>query len=114
MMRTLARWLAPGALALGLCLGATGVAAGALAQDGAPEGEAGDAAEDRSMAFEAAEGPQTENIPGGALMIAAYGVVWLLVLGYVVSLGYRQASTTDDIDRLRRDLAAAEERTAED
>jgi CcmD family protein len=79
------------------------------------EAESGEtAAEERAMAFEASEGAQTENIPGGALMIAAYGVVWLLVLGYVVSLGYRQARTSGDIERLRRDLKAVEEKAAED
>jgi len=90
--------------------------AAAMAQEDAPAAEeaAESAAEERSMAFEASEGAQTENIPGGGLMIAAYGVVWLLVLGYVVSLGYRQARTSDDIERLRRDLGVAEEKAASD
>ena len=72
-----------------------------------------DAAEDRAMAFEAADGAQTENIPGGGLLIGAYGIVWLVVLGYVLSLGYRQARTRDDIERLRRDLASAKQRAEE-
>lgn len=94
----LALWLGAGSLG-GLSVGVPGVAA---AQDE-------DAAEERAMAFEASEGAQTENIPGGALMIAAYGVVWWLVLGYVVHLGFQQSSTSQDIERLRRDLKAAEE-----
>ena len=73
-----------------------------------------DAAEERAMTFEAAEGAQTENVPGGALLIGAYGLVWLFLLGYVVSLGYRQARTRDDIERLRRDLASAKKRAAEE
>jgi CcmD family protein len=99
------------ALALSALPGAALVPA-AAAQDAAEEAAEG-AAEERSMAFEASEGARTENIPGGALMIAAYGVVWLLVLGYVVSLGYRQARTHGEIERLRRDLSAAEEKAAD-
>mgnify|MGYP006283643547 CR=1 FL=1 len=96
--------LRAGALAVLLAL--PGVAAAQPPADGAPSGES--AAEERAMAFEAAEGARTENVPGGTLLIVAYGVVWLLVLGYVVSLGYRQARTRDEIQRLRQDLAATE------
>lgn len=88
-----------------LALSLTAVASMAAAQ------EEPDAAEERAMTFEAAEGAQTENIPGGGLLIAAYGIVWLFVLGYVVSIGYRQSQTRADIERLRRDLASAKKRT---
>ena len=73
----------------------------ALAQEGEE-----DPLEDRAETFEAAEpGAQTENIPGGMLLIVAYGIAWITVLGYVVSLGFRQAKTAGDLERLRQDLA---------
>lgn len=66
-----------------------------------------DPLEDRAETFEAAEaGAQTENIPGGMLMVVAYNLAWVFVLGYVVSLGFRQARTARDLERLRDDLAA--------
>ncbi|MGF1464742.1 MAG: hypothetical protein ACFCGT_01290 [Sandaracinaceae bacterium] len=94
-MRRIAATLA--ALAL------TALAPAAMAQDDRDEG--------RAEAFEAAaEGAETENVPGGLLLVAAYGTTLVLLLLYVVSLGFRQASTARAIDELRRDLAAAERR----
>jgi CcmD family protein len=75
----------------------------ALAQDAPP---ADDAASSRSAAFEAARGAQVEQVPGGALLVAAYGVVWVLLLGYVVSLGFRQSRVARELDRLRQDVSA--------
>ena len=72
-----------------------------------------DPAEERSQAFEAATGAQTENVPGGTLMVVAYGAVFLLVLGYTVSLGFRQAKTQREIELLRGDLAAAREQAGQ-
>lgn len=66
-----------------------------------------DAAGSRSATFQAAEGARTEDVPGGSLLIGAYGVVWLLVLGYVISLGVRQAHTARAVERLRQDIEAA-------
>lgn len=75
------------------------------------EGEEIDAAEERAMTMEAAEpGAQTENIPGGMLLVAAYGVVWILVFGYVGWLGLRQARLASELERLKGDLAKAERR----
>lgn len=63
---------------------------------------------DRAASFEAVEaGAHTEQVPGGALLVAAYATVWILVLGYVVSLGFRQASTSRELGRLRDDLRRA-------
>ncbi|MCZ7677505.1 MAG: CcmD family protein [Sandaracinaceae bacterium] len=65
-----------------------------------------DAAESRAATFEAARGAQLEEIPGGGLLVAAYGVVFLLVLLYVVSIGFRQARTARELDRLEKDMKA--------
>ena len=87
-------------LAATLAIGVAGASSLALAQDEP------DPAEERAQSFEAAEGAQTENIPGGMLMVVAYGAILLLVLGYVGSLAMRQAKTQEELERLRGDLEA--------
>jgi CcmD family protein len=65
-----------------------------------------DASESRAATFEAAEGAQTEDVPGGALLVAAYGVIWLLVFGFVASIAIRQSRTARELARLREDIKA--------
>lgn len=65
-----------------------------------------DPSSSRAESFQAADGPNTENIPGGALMIGAYGTAFILVLGYVVSLGFRQSATAKDIAALKAEIDA--------
>jgi CcmD family protein len=67
-----------------------------------------DPAEERSATFRAVEGPQTEDVPGGALLVAAYAVVWTLVLLYVLRLGRSQDKLGRDVERLERSLAAGD------
>lgn len=82
------RWL----YALGLCaVLQTGVA---LAQDEAPS-------TGRSTEFRAVEGSEAESVDGGALMVAAYGVILVLVLGYVLHLARLTAGTTAEVARLK-------------
>lgn len=59
-----------------------------------------DPAESRSAAFQAVEGAQGEQVPGGPLMVSAYGVVMALVVGYVARLGLMQRKTAADVERL--------------
>ena len=68
--------------------------------------EAVDPEEDRASAFRAVSGPEAEQVPGGTLLIAAYGVIWVLVLGWFWRLGRLQARTRDDLERLRASLDA--------
>lgn len=49
----------------------------------------GDPGSDRSETFVPVEGPQVEDVPGGALMVGAYALVWLLVFGYIFMLSRR-------------------------
>lgn len=103
MMRTvracrLAAALLSGAIVL---VGVGGAAAPALAQQGM---EAEDPAESRSTAFRAVSGPQTEDVPGGALLVGAYALVWILMLAFVVRLGFLHARTAREIEVLRRRL----------
>ena len=75
-----------------------GVASSGLAED--PESE--DAAESRATAFQAVEGAHKEDVPGGGLLIGAYGFVLLLLVGYVARLAALQNKTSAEIERLTR------------
>lgn len=105
-MRKLIRSLA--ALALAGLLGmATPLAAMAQQQE-QPEGEQVDPSEERATAFRAVEGPVTEDVPGGTLLVVAYGIVWALLLLYVLRLGAVQAGLGREVDRLERSMAATD------
>lgn len=77
-----------------------------LAQDGAGEAAADgkDAAESRATAFQAVEGPQKEQVPGGALLVSAYAFVLVLLVAYVARLGALQSKTAAEVERLTRAL----------
>jgi hypothetical protein len=81
------------------------VPASALAQSDDP-------AESRGASFQAVEGPTTEDVAGGPLLVGAYGTILVLLLAYVLWLGRLQSGTAMEIDRLRsaieRDAAKAE------
>lgn len=95
------------ALALALACAALALPFDALADDVDPESvEASrDAAESRSATFQAVSGGQGEDVPGGPLLVAAYGAVLVLVLGYVLYLGRLSAGASRDLERLERAIA---------
>lgn len=72
----------------------------------ASQPQTGDPADERATEFRAVEGPQVEDVPGGPLLITAYGVVWVLLMLYLVRLGRMQARIARDLGRLERSLAA--------
>ena len=81
-------------------------AAPAFAQDDdAGTASSADPGTSRSAQFRAVHGAPREHVAGGPLLIAAYAVAWLLVLGYVARLGMMQARTRRDVERLERALA---------
>lgn len=92
------------ALALASCL-ALAPAGLALAQEGGGEGES--PAESRATTFQAVQGPTTEEVPGGGLLLGAYGTILVLLLGYVGWLARLQSATTRDLDRLQKALEKA-------
>ena len=67
---------------------------------GSPSVKAEDVAESRAAAFQAVEGSRGEQVPGGPLMVSAYGVVMVLLLGYVARLGLLQRKTAAEVERL--------------
>jgi len=66
-----------------------------------------DAAEQRSQTFQAVEGATKEHVPGGPLLVAAYGVIWALVMLYLIRLVRLQQKAQSDVERLRRALEAS-------
>jgi CcmD family protein len=103
MRRSLAR-IAVFARVSVLSLAALG-AAGALTAS-AQDDTADDTAEDRATSFQAVEGAAKEDVPGGPLLIAAYAVVLVLLVGYTARLGGLQAKTARELERLTRALEA--------
>lgn len=78
------------------CLG--GGLAPALAQ---PAQDAAAAAqEERATSFRAVSGSEAEEVPGGTLMIAAYGLIWLFLMLYLHRIGRLSAGVRADVERL--------------
>jgi hypothetical protein len=94
------------ALAFGLALSAVAPAA-AQPADGATAGATPD---DRATSFRAVSGAEAESVPGGALLVGAYGLVWAFTLLYVLRLAGLSRRTAQDLTRLERTLAEAEAR----
>ena len=84
-----------------------GFVAVAAAQDQGSADGAQDAAESRSTSFQAVEGAQGEQIPGGPLVVGAYGFVLVLIIAYVARLARMQAQTTAEVERLTRAIEQA-------
>jgi len=57
-------------------------------------------------AFRPVQGAERDRAPGGLLLLVAYGLVWLLLLLYVVHIGRLQAKTQSELERLERALSA--------
>jgi CcmD family protein len=71
-----------------------------------PPSEAEDAEDSRATSFQAVQGAQAEQVPGGGLLVAAYAVVLVLLLGYVARLGMMNKKTQGEVERLTRALDA--------
>jgi CcmD family protein len=95
-------------LALGLF--AVGAVPAAVALGQPPGMEEVDPGQERASEFRAVTGPQAESVPGGMLLVGAYAVIFLLLLGYIVRLGLLQSRIATDVDRLERSLATHEAR----
>lgn len=67
----------------------------AAAQDGTSE---------RATSFQAVEGPQKEQVPGGPLLVFAYAFVLVTLVAYVGRLGLLQRKTAADVARLSQVL----------
>jgi CcmD family protein len=91
-------------------LGAWLLLAGAGAAAGTARAQ--DAAEERAQSFQAVEGAVQEDVPGGPLLVAAYGAIWVLLLLYVIRLVRMQQRAQSDLQRLEQALARTPQRDA--
>ncbi len=63
-----------------------------------------DVAEERASAFRAATGAEKEDVPGGALMAGAYGIILVLFVGYAWHLGRGQRRLASELDHIQKAL----------
>jgi hypothetical protein len=63
-----------------------------------------DAAEERSQSFQAVKGAVQEDVPGGPLLVYAYGFILLLLVGYLVRLVRLQQRSEREVARLAQQL----------
>jgi len=93
------------ALALAFTLTGPTLAQEPEADESAEEGSP----DDRQASFQQVTGPQVEDVPGGALLIGAYGVAWLLVVFYLWRLAGLSRRTAADVDALHHAVRNASE-----
>lgn len=77
--------------------------AGSSAEE-APE----DAAEERAAQFVGVRGPEAESVPGGALMLGAYAIVWVLLFLFLMRMRGLQRQTAEELERLSAEIKASE------
>ena len=65
------------------------------------------AAEERAAQFVGVTGPEAESIPGGALLLAAYAVVWVLLFLFLLRMRGLQRQTAEELERLSAEIRAS-------
>ena len=86
-----------------LALAAAGAVAPAALQAQAEAKQGEDPAESRSATFQAVDpNAKKEDVPGGPLLVAAYGVILVLLVAYVARLGALYAKNRGELERLMR------------
>ncbi|MET0340429.1 MAG: hypothetical protein ABW252_05475 [Polyangiales bacterium] len=81
--------------------GATALCTTVASAQAPAEGES--PAESRAAAFQAVDpNAKKEDVPGGPLLIAAYGVILVLLVAYVARLGALYAKNRGELERLVR------------
>ena len=96
-------------------LGTLLVVPSALAEDtpteaNAPTEAAETPSEERATQFVGVTGPDAESVPGGALMLAAYALVWVLLFLFLVRMRRLQSQTAEELERLSAEIRASEGR----
>jgi CcmD family protein len=66
-----------------------------------------DAAEERAAQFVGVRGPEAESVPGGALMLGAYAIVWALLFLYLMRMRGLQRNTAEELERLSAEIRAS-------
>ena len=89
------------------------VTVGASAEDAPAEPEATTQAdetpaEERAAQFVGVTGPEAESISGGALLLGAYAIVWVLLFLFLVRMRGLQRQTAEELERLSAAVRASE------
>jgi CcmD family protein len=79
----------------------------AAAQGSEKDAAAEDAAEERAAQFVGVRGPEAESVPGGALLLGAYAIVWLLLFLFLMRMRGLQRQTADELERLSLEIRAS-------
>ncbi len=66
------------------------------------------AAEERAAQFVGVTGPEAESISGGALLLGAYAIVWILLFLYLMRMRGLQRQTAEELERLSAAIRAPE------
>jgi CcmD family protein len=66
-----------------------------------------DAAEERATQFVGVRGPDAESVPGGALLLAAYAIVWVLLFLFLMRMRRLQRQTAEELERLSAEIRAS-------
>ncbi len=104
------------ALIAALVLGCTMLITSNVLADAPPATDAGtpetqqDAAEERATQFVGVSGPDAESIPGGALLLAAYSIVWALLFLFLMRIRGLQRQTAEELERLSAEMRASDSR----
>ncbi|HET6417426.1 MAG TPA: CcmD family protein [Polyangiales bacterium] len=69
-----------------------------------------DAAEERAAQFVGVRGPEAESVPGGALLLGAYAIVWLLLFLFLMRMRGLQRQTAEELERLSLEIRASGDR----
>ena len=60
--------------------------------------------EERAASFRSVSGGVKEDVPGGALTVGAYAIIWTVLFGFVLRLIRMQRSVEVDLARLERSV----------
>ena len=71
---------------------------------GSEEKASEDAAEERAAQFVGVRGPEAESVPGGALLLGAYAIVWLLLFMFLMRMRGLQRQTAEELERLSAEI----------
>ncbi len=69
-----------------------------------------DAAGERAAQFVGVRGPEAESVPGGALLLGAYAIVWALLFLFLMRMRGLQRQTAEELERLSAEIRDSEGR----
>ena len=101
LMQTAARAILWVSLSAGVAFWSSDVSAQDTESSSSMDGESGE--EERSTTFRSVSGPEIQRVPGGRLLVYAYGLAWLMILSFMWRrVGKLQKTANEDLQRLQK------------